>query len=78
MLMDVPVLAYRTSAIPHTLGEAGVQFTEKRVDEVAEMAHRLVTDAPLREAILAGQRRRLEAFTPETVEASLKAYVESL
>ena len=78
MLMDLPVLAYRTSAIPHTLGDAGVQFTEKRVDEVAEMAHRLVTDTALREAVLAGQRQRLEAFAPETVEASLKAYVESL
>src|SRR6185503_18888393 len=51
MLLDVPVLAYRTSAVPHTLGEAGVQFTEKRVDEVAEMAHRLVADAALREAV---------------------------
>jgi len=78
MLMDVPVLAYRTSAVPDTLGDAGVQFTEKRVDEVAEMAHRLVTDAVLREAVLAGQRRRLQAFAPDTVEGSLKAYVESL
>lgn len=78
MLMDVPVLAYRTSAVPDTLGDAGVQFTELRVDEVAEMAHRLVNDAVLREAVLAGQRRRLQAFAPETVEASLKAYVESL
>lgn len=78
MLLDVPVLAYRTSAVPHTLGEAGVQFTEKRVDEVAEMAHRLVTETALREAVLAGQRRRLQAFAPATVEASLKAYVESL
>jgi len=78
MLMDVPVLAYRTSAVPDTLGDAGVQFTEERVDEVAEMAHRLATDAVLRGAVLAGQRRRLQAFAPETVEASLKAYVESL
>jgi L-malate glycosyltransferase len=78
MLMDVPVLAYRTSAVPHTLGEAGVQFTEKRVDEVAEMAHRLVTDAALREAVLAGQRQRLPALAPEAVEAALKAYMESL
>jgi glycosyltransferase involved in cell wall biosynthesis len=78
MLMDVPVLAYRTSAVPDTLGDAGVQFTAQRVDEVAEMAQQLVTDAVLREAVLSGQRRRLPAFAPETVEASLKAYVESL
>jgi glycosyltransferase involved in cell wall biosynthesis len=78
MLMDVPVLAYQAGAVPDTLGDAGVQFTEQRVDEVAEMAHRLVTDAILREAVLAGQRRRLQAFAPEAVERSLKAYVESL
>jgi len=78
MLMDVPVLAYRAGAVSDTLGDAGVQFTEKRVDEVAEMAHRLATDPALREAVLAGQRRRLQAFAPETVEASLKAYLESL
>lgn len=78
MLMDVPVLAYRAGAVPDTLGGAGVQFTEKRVDEVAEMAQRLATDAALRNAVLAGQRGRLQAFAPETVEAALKDYVESL
>jgi L-malate glycosyltransferase len=78
MLMDVPVLAYRAGAVPDTLGDAGVQYSEARVDEVAEMAHRLVADAALRQAVLAGQRERLQAFAPETVEAALKAYVESL
>ena len=78
MLMDVPVLAYRAGAVPDTLGDAGVQYSEARVDEVAEMAHGLVTDAPLRQAVLAAQRERLRAFAPETVVATLKAYVESL
>ena len=78
MLMDVPVLAYRAGAVPDTLGDAGVQFSESRLDEVAEMAHRLVADDALRQAVLAGQRGRLRAFATETVEASLKAYVESL
>jgi glycosyltransferase involved in cell wall biosynthesis len=78
MLMDVPVLAYRAGAVPDTLGGAGVQFVEKRVDEVAEMARRLATDTALRGTVLAGQRARLQAFAPETVEAALKGYVESL
>ena len=30
MLMGVPVLAYGATAVPHTLGGAGVQFSEKR------------------------------------------------
>ena len=78
MLMRVPVLAYATSAVPHTLGGAGLQFREKRLAEVAETAHALATDETLRSAVLAGQDRRLEAFTPERVLASLRGYLESL
>ncbi|HSB60876.1 MAG TPA: glycosyl transferase, partial [Vicinamibacteria bacterium] len=65
-------------AVPHTLGGAGVQFTEKRLAEVAETAHRLVTDGALREAVLAGQDRRLAAFAPSAVEGALRGYLESL
>jgi glycosyltransferase involved in cell wall biosynthesis len=78
MLLDVPVLAYRAAAVPDTLGPAGVQFSAKRLPEVAELAYALATDAELRGAVLAGQRRRLEAFAPATVEASLKRHLESL
>ncbi len=78
MLLDVPILAYRATAVGYTLGEAGVQFAEKRLDEMAELGHLLVTDASLRTAVLAGQRRRLAAFEPSTVEASLRGYIEGL
>jgi glycosyltransferase involved in cell wall biosynthesis len=78
MLMDVPVLAYRCTAVGDTLGDAGVQFGEKRIDAVAEMAHRLATDAGLRTAVLAGQRRRLEAFAPAAVEGALRSHLGSL
>lgn len=78
MLLDVPVLAYRAAAVPDTLGTAGVQFREKRIPELAELAHQLANHAQLRRDVLAGQRRRLQAFAPETVEALLKAHLESL
>jgi L-malate glycosyltransferase len=78
MLMDVPVLAFRAGAVPGTLGEAGVVFTEKRLAEVAEMAARLAAEGPLRAAVLRGQSRRREHFAPAAVEAALKTYVDSL
>jgi L-malate glycosyltransferase len=78
MLMDVPVLAYRCTAVGDTLAGAGMQFGEKRIDLVAELAHRLATDAALREPVLAGQRRRLEALSPAAVEGVLRAHLESL
>jgi glycosyltransferase involved in cell wall biosynthesis len=78
LLLRVPVLAFESTAVPHTLGGAGVLFTEKRLAEVAETARLLATDEPLRAAVLAGQQRRLAAFAPEAVEALLRGYVESL
>ncbi len=78
MLMRVPVLAYAVTAVPHTLGGAGVQFGEKRLAEVAETAYALAGDERLRAAVLEGQERRLAAFAPEAVESELRRYLESL
>jgi hypothetical protein len=55
-----------------------VQFREKRLAEVAETAYALATDERLRETVLAGQDRRLEAFAPKRVLGSLRATLESL
>lgn len=78
MLMRVPVLAYSAAAVPYTLAGAGVQFTEKRIPEVAEIAHALCADDRLRGEVLAGQDRRLAAFAPDAVERALRGYVDSL
>jgi glycosyltransferase involved in cell wall biosynthesis len=75
MLMDVPVLAYRSTAVEHTLGRAGVQFTEKDLAPVAELAHALATDGELRRGVLASQRERLRDFGPASVEATLAAHL---
>jgi glycosyltransferase involved in cell wall biosynthesis len=78
MLTRIPILAFKAGAVPDTLGDAGVQFTEKRFDEVAEMGKCLATDPPLREQILKGQDKRLQAFSPRTIETALRTYVDSL
>jgi glycosyltransferase involved in cell wall biosynthesis len=78
MLMRVPVVAYRCTAVADTLGEAGIQFGEKRLAEMAEAAHLLTTDAALRARVLTGQDRRLAAFAPDAVLGALRTYVESL
>jgi len=78
MLMKVPILAYAAAAVPDTLGGAGVQFSQKSLVEIAELGHRLVTDASLRQVVLRGQEKRLAAFTPAAVESALRAHLESL
>jgi hypothetical protein len=64
--------------VPYTLGGAGVQFTEKRLPEVAELGSALVSNEALRTAVLAEQDRRLADFAPEAVEATLHGHVNSL
>jgi glycosyltransferase involved in cell wall biosynthesis len=78
MLMDVPVVAHRVTAVGDTLGAAGVQFAERRLDEMAEAAHQLAHDPALRGGVLEGQRRRLQDFAPAAGEATLRRHLESL
>jgi len=78
MLMGVPVLAHSCTAVADTLGDAGVQFAEKRIEMMAEAAHLLATDEVLRGRVLAAQERRLQAFAPATVESTLRRHLESL
>jgi glycosyltransferase involved in cell wall biosynthesis len=78
MAHDVPVLAFAAAAVPETLDGAGVLFTEKRYDLVAETMGRLVRDASLRAAVLAGQRARLARFRARDREAEVRAALAPL
>jgi glycosyltransferase involved in cell wall biosynthesis len=56
----VPVMALDAGAVPETLGGAGVLIREKRIDDIAMMAHAIVTDEELQARIVSGQDRVLE------------------
>ena len=71
MSVDVPVLAYAAGAVPETLGGAGVLFTPKDLELAAETMGMLVYDRPFREAVVAGQRRRLADFAPSQIASRL-------
>jgi L-malate glycosyltransferase len=62
MSADVPVLAYASTAVPDTLGGAGVQFSPKDLEFAAELLGELAYNDDLRERVLEGQRQRLAAF----------------
>ena len=62
MSADVPVLAYSSTAVPDTLGGAGVQFAPKDLEFAAELLGELAYNDGLRARVIEGQRRRLAAF----------------
>ena len=78
MAADVPVLAYGATAVPETLGGAGICFTPKDLEHAAEMLGLLVYDAELRSSVIAGQRRRLADFSMAHADRALDAMIESL
>ncbi len=72
MYFDLPIVARATTAIPHTLGDAGIQFTELAYGPLAELIHEVVTNRALRQRLVETQRRRLAAFDRQRVETQLQ------
>lgn len=69
MYFGLPVVAYKSAAVPEILGDAGVLIKEKDFPIIAEVIHLLVSDPDLRQAILETQRERIKDFAREKVEA---------
>ena len=67
MLFDVPILAYNSSAIPDTLGGAGLLLQDKNPLEAAAVLHRLMNSQELRKSVIAGQQKRLDTFRYQVV-----------
>jgi hypothetical protein len=78
----VPVLAYASTAVPDTLGGAGVQFGPKDMELAAELLATLAYDEDVRRQVIAGQRRRLEDFgdtrTRRDIEALLARHTKGV
>ena len=69
MASRVPIVAFASSAVPGTLGDAGVLLSSKAAATVAAAVHRVLTDPPLRAALVAAGDARLEEFSLERTRA---------
>jgi glycosyltransferase involved in cell wall biosynthesis len=75
---EVPIIAYAAAAVPDTLGDAGILVARKDYPAIAELAHLLVVDQDLRDAVLRRQRQRLVDFKPEPIVNRLRVMLEEL
>ena len=68
MWFDVPVLAFKSTAVPETLKTAGILFKSKEdLKAVAALAKLMVHDKPLRKMVIEAQRKRRSDFLPERI-----------
>ncbi len=69
MFFELPVLAYRSSAVTDTLGGAGITFGEKNFAALAQLIIALWQDKRWQQRIVAGQSARVQDFMEERVKA---------
>lgn len=78
MVFDLPIVALDCTAVPDTLGEAGVLIRNKRVDFIGELVHIVSKDNRLRKELIEGQRQRLKAYQKRDDETRLLQILQNL
>ena len=78
MYFEVPILARAATAIPYTLGGAGMTFRGMDLPLLAEAVDELVVNGELRAALAEKGARRLEDFDPTKTADTLRGYLERL
>jgi glycosyltransferase involved in cell wall biosynthesis len=70
MESGVPVVAFRSSALPETVGNGGLLLPTKEPDVVAAAVERVINDAVVRARLLAAGRRRAGELSIEHTKAA--------
>jgi glycosyltransferase involved in cell wall biosynthesis len=78
MASRLPIIAFHSTAVPYTLGDAGIIVREKRWDIMAALSLALTHDENLRNAIVQQQQVRSRAFTPEFVQSQFESYLDAI
>lgn len=78
MHLGLPVLAYATTGVPHTLGGAGVLFHEKHFERLAELVEILIEDDLLRLRLIERQRKQAARFLEPQVRRRFGAFLRQV
>jgi glycosyltransferase involved in cell wall biosynthesis len=75
MYHRLPIVAFAAAAVPETVGNAGVVLARKRPATIAAAVNRVITDAPLRQALV---RRGQERMARHAIGPARQALLASL
>ena len=78
MHFHIPVLAFSSSAVPETMGDAGILFKEKRHEEIAELINLVATNSDVRGRIISSQNKRLLDFDARKIGEKLMSFIETV
>lgn len=78
MYFNIPILAYNSTAIPYTLGQSGLIFSNKEPAKVAYLIDQVVKDEELRKDMLEKQKQRLVYFSYEKIADMAKGFISGI
>ena len=78
MYFGIPVIGYNSTAIPHTLGNAGILINKKDPLKTAELINLLIQESSLREKIIQQQKHRLDVFDRQRIKEKIGAILSAV
>lgn len=78
MYLGLPIMAYASTAVPYTLGQAGLLFHQKNYVALAEVVQKLVHDQRLRDRMVQRQYNRVQDFLEPAIHRLWLSYIHSL
>lgn len=78
MYFDVPIIAYRSTAVTATLGEKCFLIDSKQPDNVSRCIDLLVKDKSERKQVIGNQRIQFENYSMSKFEDSVSAWIKKI
>jgi len=78
MHFGVPIIAYKSSAIPETLGEASIIVDNESSEEIGEVIDLILNNNGIREKIIQNQKERLKMFDSNKIIKEFENTIQSL
>ncbi len=78
MVFDKPVIAYATSAVPETVGDAGVLIEDKSPENIARTIENTLKDEALLARMAEGRKKRLKELSYDTIFAQVAEDIKEI
>ena len=78
MKFELPIIAFNSTAVPYTLGDAGILVDDKSSKNVAKELDRLVKSPELQKKLIENGKTQLEKYQYETVKEQIVKSIEKM
>lgn len=75
MFFEIPTIAYDSSAVKYTMGDAGVLLFNKNYKEIAKLIQVINEDSDVRKKIIQAQNVWLKNFSKQSIETRLRKLI---